>query len=301
MKRLRYHLASWAGFSESEAKGFIIIIILILFFLLAPFLMPLLYTNQPTDYSATDKGKLDSLLVLFRNENKTYPNSENNNYQTGKTYQLFAFDPNLASRADLLSLGIPEKLASSILNYRNKGGKFRKKRDLLKIYYFPQAIYDRLHDSIALPDSIYRKQFPKRPETPKPVAFEINTTDTTTLKLLNLIGSGKAKSIIHLRNQLGGFYRLEQLNEVWGLDSAERAEVLKFASLDTNHLKRININLATEEELKRHPYMPRKWPALIVRYRTQHGPYQNVEQLLMLKAFKTSDYLKIKPYLSVGD
>ncbi|MFN0213373.1 MAG: helix-hairpin-helix domain-containing protein, partial [Saprospiraceae bacterium] len=62
----------------------------------------------------------------------------------------FAFDPNTASEADLLRLGLPSRSVKSILNYRNKGGQFRKKEDLEKIYTLGEEDYARIAPFVTL-------------------------------------------------------------------------------------------------------------------------------------------------------
>ena len=47
---------------------------------------------------------------------------------------LFRFDPNTLDEAGWKKLGLPERTVRTILNYRNKGGKFRTVADLQKMY-----------------------------------------------------------------------------------------------------------------------------------------------------------------------
>ena len=50
------------------------------------------------------------------------------------TLNLFAFDPNTASKEQLLLLGFTEKQVGNLVNYRNNGGRFRIPDDLRKLY-----------------------------------------------------------------------------------------------------------------------------------------------------------------------
>ncbi|MCB0641829.1 MAG: helix-hairpin-helix domain-containing protein, partial [Phaeodactylibacter sp.] len=78
--------------------------------------------------------------------------------------RLFAFDPNTASREQLLELGFPEKLANTMLNYRKKGGQFRKKADLQRIYGMQPELYERIAAYVAIaPPTVLA--------TAKPAAF----------------------------------------------------------------------------------------------------------------------------------
>jgi competence ComEA-like helix-hairpin-helix protein len=53
----------------------------------------------------------------------------------------------------------------------------------------------------------------------KQQAIDINTADSAAWVALNGIGPGFAKRIMTYREKLGGFYQVDQLKEVYGLDS----------------------------------------------------------------------------------
>ena len=51
-----------------------------------------------------------------------------------KKVESFHFDPNTVSHEDLCRLGFSPKQAQSIIAYRQKGGRFRRKTDFAKSY-----------------------------------------------------------------------------------------------------------------------------------------------------------------------
>jgi competence protein ComEA len=61
---------------------------------------------------------------------------------------LFVFDPNTASLQEFQKLGLSEKQASTIKNYLNKGGSFKTKEDLKKIYGISADQYNQLEPYI---------------------------------------------------------------------------------------------------------------------------------------------------------
>mgnify|MGYP000678155897 CR=1 FL=1 len=71
--------------------------------------------------------------------------------------QLFEFDPNLIEKDELLRLGFSEKVTSTILNYRNKGGKFYKKEDFKRVYGITEANYEILKPFIVIPKKEFKK------------------------------------------------------------------------------------------------------------------------------------------------
>ncbi|MDP1165536.1 ComEA family DNA-binding protein, partial [Klebsiella pneumoniae] len=72
-------------------------------------------------------------------------NAENNT-------ELFRFDPNTVTKLELQRLGLSEKQAQTIINYRNNGGKFRKKSDFKKMYSVSDRFFERVKSWIDLPD-----------------------------------------------------------------------------------------------------------------------------------------------------
>ena len=71
-----------------------------------------------------------------------------------------------------------------------------------------------------------RRTFPKTEKYPVGTVVELNTADTTILKKVPGIGSTFARRIIKYRELLGGFFTVEQLREVYGLDE-ERYNAMK--------------------------------------------------------------------------
>lgn len=66
----------------------------------------------------------------------------------------FTFNPNTIPLDSLQLLGFTPKQAQSVLNYRNKGGKFRVKKDFARLYVVDSTMYSSLEGYILLPDSI---------------------------------------------------------------------------------------------------------------------------------------------------
>lgn len=252
-------------------------------------------------------------------QKKTYAKEKNN--ESSRPTRLFSFDPNTATTEQLQELGIPKFLASRIEKYRQKGGTFRKKQDLKKIYDFPAALFSQLEDYISLPQDGQKTMgevaaFEEKPQPeptgamslpsrgskfpfrPTPTAFDINTADTTQLAALRGIGSKLSARIVKYRDALGGFHSPEQYAEIYGLDSTVLAELRRYGKLQSAPQK-ININTATAEVLYRHPYFRnRKLNEVIIRYREQHGPYTSAEALKAIRILDDATSRKWEPYLS---
>ena len=140
-------LASYFSFTKKERTGIFVLLFLIVFFTLLPFLYPLFIKSKPTDTSAFEKEiatlKIKQQDTSNSNPQKSFDEYNDQNYYpaSGKSYydktvkgELFYFDPNTATVADWQKLGIRDKTIATIQNYLSKGGHFYKPEDISKIW-----------------------------------------------------------------------------------------------------------------------------------------------------------------------
>lgn len=221
----------------------------------------------------------------------------------------FAFDPNTASQAELSDLGLSQKVIRTLLNFRNKGGKFYQKEDLQKIYGLQATDYETLAPYIEIP--------PKSPPTLSPpiakagipndiprsfekvsVIVDINQAAAADWEQLRGIGPSYAQRIISFRDKLGGFINIEQVAETYHLPDSTFQAIRPFLrpSAITAPLA---INTAEAKQLQAHPYLNWKQANAIVNYRMQHGHYTQKEDLYKLHALPKAVVDKIIPYLKL--
>jgi DNA uptake protein ComE-like DNA-binding protein len=281
----------------------------------APFLFERIIDRTPSEAATADRHKLDSLTAILEKStgSKKSPETDSAAGKPGD-FPVTDFDPNLLTAEQWQALGLQKSLAQRIINYRQKGGKFRTKSDLLKIYGFPPEIYTRLAPSIQLPDSLKyaRKNTIPNPEpgdrtrdavpakSEKVVrSFDLNLADSAQLVQIKGIGPGLSRRILNYRSKLGGFASEQQLKEVYGLDSIVVEEILKYAFVKENaSLQKIPVNTATFGELNAHPYISPKVASIMVDYRKQHGRYTSLESLYQIRALDKATLDKLGPYLS---
>lgn len=131
----------------------------------------------------------------------------------------------------------------------------------------------------------YSKRYKKTTKFPAGTVVELNSADTLTLKKIPGIGSTFSKRIVKYRALLRGFYCVEQLAEVYGIDD-ERYESLKdWFTVDTLLIDRMPINQIEEAALRRHPYVNYQQSREIVRIRKQKGYLQSWDDLQLLEEF----------------
>jgi competence ComEA-like helix-hairpin-helix protein len=244
-------------------------------------------------------------LKNYDEDNKDYP------YHPGRTKsflkgELFQFDPNTLSIEGWQKLGLSEKTSKTIDNYRSKGGKFYKPEDIKKIWGMPDGFYERVKDSIRMApvsgnyqQNNFEKTAYTKPEK-KFAVVNINEADTSAWIALPGIGSRLAARIVNFREKLGGFYSVEQIGETYGLPDSTFKKIKSLLQL-SGSVKKLNINTATKDELKAHPYIKWNLANAIVEYRNQHGSFKNLAELKNIRIVDEATVEKIIPYLKLTD
>ena len=296
MNRLKAWIRSFFAFSRSETNAFLILLPLLVVIIFLEPAYRYWFVRQKQDFSNEQK-KLDSLVATWKWEEKSD--------STLARQQLFTFDPNKNSKEELEKLGFIKSIANRIVSYRSKGGKFLIKSDLLKIYGMDSTLYRQLYAYINLPIEKPNKEFAKseKPESLKKkpkVKLDLNLADTAQLLKVYGVGEKLSVRIVKYRDKLGGFNSLNQLNEVFGLDSIVIKEIVRDFFIGDNFLPtQIKLNSASENELASHPYIGRFLARVIAAYRFQHGKFSEIEDLRKVQKVTEKTFEKLKPYLTL--
>jgi len=302
----RQFAGSYLSFSKKDRIGiFIILIIIVMIYLLPRFFakeLAISFIEDKELYTIADTLNSKQTKEYEKDENATgfqYEPSVKNDFSKG---ELFQFDPNSLSSEGWGKLGLNEKTIATISNYRNKGGKFYKPADLNKIWGLPKGFYDRVESYITISNS--RNENESKFTADKYVKterktwnIELNTTDTSALIELPGIGSKLAMRIINFRDKLGGFYSPEQVRETFGLADSTFEKIKLYLHVNVP-AKKINVNTATKDELKLHPYIKWNLANAIVEYKNQHGNYKSIEDLKNVLIIDEATLNKLSYYLS---
>ena len=234
-----------------------------------------------------------------------YDKNTNNGFVNTKG-ELFEFDPNTLSPEGWKKLGLRDKTINTIQNYLNKGGRFKAPEDVKKIYgLFPNE-YERIAPHIRISnnattnnETIYKPTNTTKSNSKTYRIIEINMADTSDFISLPGIGSKLAWRIVNFRDKLGGFYNINQIAETYGLPDSTFQKIKSYLKLTDPNVKKININTASVDELKTHPYIRYQLARPIVAYREQHGLFSKPEDLKKIMIVTDEVFLKIAPYLQV--
>ncbi|OYZ54574.1 MAG: hypothetical protein B7Y19_04975, partial [Sphingobacteriales bacterium 24-40-4] len=62
-------------------------------------------------------------------------------------------------------------------------------------------------------------------------------------------------------------------------------------------ISKINLNTFTFEEIRRHPYLTYKQMNAIIQYRSQHGLFKSIDDLMKIAILSEEIIRKIEPYI----
>jgi len=245
-------------------------------------------TMQSIDAQALSDGKMD----------------EQTNETASGRLRPFPFDPNTADEETLKSLGLKPSQVKNIINYRNKGGKFRTSQDFEKLFSISAEEVQLLSPYITItsepankPTAERQSSTPPRPEKPNPTIVELNEADSMALIALPGSGPWTAYRILRYRQSLGGFVRAEQLREVRGIDSLKFEAMKSWVVVNADNISPIRINYLDFRDLIQHPYLSFDQVKSLVNHRDRKGFIRSAEEILRLQHFSSSDLERLQPYL----
>ena len=157
-----------------------------------------------------------------------------------RRYESFPFNPNTASPEDLQRLGFSEKQASSIIKYREAGGRFRRKEDFAKSFVVADSVYRRLESFIEIP------------------LLDINKADSAAFDSLPGIGGYFASKMVSYRSELGGYSFPEQLMDIYHFDRDKFEALRDLIVCDPADARPFALWTLPADSLRLHPYV-RGW------------------------------------------
>ncbi len=317
VNKLRQLIRNYFAFSKVQTNGFIVLVPLMIIVLFLPGIYVNVFSKEYNPYEE-DIRMMDSLMAVWNEVIVLEP--EVSDVAPDPEIELKPFNPNEASTSELQAVGIPAFLSRRIDNYRSKGGQFRVKADLSRIYDFPDSLYRVLETYIELPDKIERKKsfeaekskdrtdsagrkpykaFVKREKVQPKLWIDLSTADTTELMELRGIGPSFSRRIVKYRNLLGGFVDKDQLQEVYGLsDSLYMSLQDQIYVGQTDSVATININVANYDALKKHPYISYKVAREILKSRSKIGKFRSLHDLMAVEGVDSVSISRLSPYIT---
>lgn len=209
-------------------------------------------------------------------------------------FVLHPFNPNFLTDYKGYQLGLNITEIDNVLEYRSKGlwinsnGKFKE--------------VSGISDSLMIKISKYFKypDFKSIVKFKKKIIKDFNLATARDFMHIKGIGPYYSKSIIKLRQDLGGFTDFTQLKLIKGFKE-DLIEEFKssFSNKNPKQIIKLNINEATLEELVLVDFIDYEVAYNIIDYRLLIERYDSVKQLTKVEDFPLDKYDLIELYLSI--
>ena len=194
----------------------------------------------------------------------------------------FVFDPNTASVATLQSLGFSVKLASTLEHYRTKGGYIKSGQDLFKIWGMPPDLATRLAPYVrtSIKNTASKPWATAyKPAYTQAAPIDINTASVQEFEALKGIGPVLAARIVGFREKQGGFVKVQDILQVYGVKDSLLQALTPYLRLDVGRVPKSNLNQASVLQLVQKAGLQVVVAQAIVRWRQQNGAFPNFEAL----------------------
>lgn len=128
--------------------------------------------------------------------------------------------------------------------------------------------------------------------------LDVNHANASDFQRVYGIGPVYSERIVKFRNSLGAFVHMDQLYQVYGLDSVVvKAIKASFSVQDTPITHKISVNSASEYELQRLPFFTKELAEKIVRERATNGLFNDFYEISNILSLPEDKIEIIKLYL----
>ncbi|MDD3876872.1 MAG: helix-hairpin-helix domain-containing protein [Bacteroidales bacterium] len=306
---MNYSIKEYFTFRKGDRNALLIILLLIILIILIPYIYKIFFYKEEIldfrefreDITAFELSLKKQEQTRLRRDTSTFNFNDIDGSVIKSKLKPFPFNPNNLPTEDWLRMGLSERQVQGIKNYEAHGGRFLVKTDFKKIYSISEEEYEILEPFIDLPVSrpAFTNERFGQERNGTVTMVDINGADTNQFKSLRGIGSKLSSRIVNYREKLGGFLSKEQILEVYGIDTSLFKSIEPYITIETSNLKKIDINMATLNELSAHPYISRNVALSIVNMRRIHGSYNGVADILKSELIDDSLFYKISPYLKI--
>lgn len=307
---MKQYIKAFFTFNKRERNGVFILAVIIAAQLLYLQIAPLLVSPAPQNFSEFEKyiAMIDDSIKEEKQQRSDFFRSASGsisikNKDAKVAFERFDFDPNQLPEKGWKRLGLTDKQIRTIKNFQSKGGKFKTKEDVKKMYCIKEEQYKSLAPYIVIPTAtaIFENgevKSTKAEEKASAVMIELNTVDSAQLTTIKGIGPFYAKSIIKYRSLLGGFVAKEQLMEIWKFDEEKYRRIENFVVVNSSLAKKIKLNSCEPGDLIG-PYIKWNVANAIVNYRKAHGKFKTIDDIKQTDLVDDETLRKIAPYLIV--
>lgn len=180
--------------------------------------------------------------------------------------------------------------AETFINWRNSH-PLRDMDDVRKSYVIGDSLA-----AVLAPYIVFADAGPSAPRFP----IEINGADSAALLSVRGIGPKTAGAIVRYRQRLGGFVSTTQLAEVPGVTESNYEKISQQIRCESCNIRKIDINFATSEQLRNHPYIDRTILRRLHKAKLLKGGWSTAEEFRQARILDPETTERLIPYLHFG-
>ncbi|WP_298555177.1 helix-hairpin-helix domain-containing protein [uncultured Algibacter sp.] len=280
-------------FSKEQRNGIFLLLILIVIFQCIYFFVDLSSDTIEVNKEELTKftKEIDSLKLVQLEESKS------------KTYP---FNPNFITDYKGATLGMTNQEIDRLLAFRKQNKWINSAKQFQDITKVSDSLLEAISPFFKFPEWVTNPK-PKTGSSysynnkPKTYAQkqDLNTATAQQLQKVNGIGKVFSDRIIKYRNKSkGGFIADIELNNVYGLEPEVVEKITKLFTVKTpKAVSKINLNLATVDDLVTIPHIDYDLAHNIVEQRQLREGYKSIGELTKVKDFPVNKIKIIELYL----
>ena len=285
-------------YHKSQRNGIFILILLIVVF---QFIIVFV------DFYSEEKVNIDTPKVIafhHQIDSLSKIGSENSRLK------IFPFNPNYITDYKGAQLGMSLVEIDKLLAFRKTGKFINSRKEFQKVTTISDALLNSISPYFKFPNWVVERNQNMQLSTSRDTRLfakkskyiltstDINLAVKEDLKTINGIGEKLSERIIKYRSKLQGFSTLNQLYEVWGLDTEVVGKLLLvFKVINLPNIKKINVNTVSFRELLKNPYLDYELCKKIFEYKDEVAELQDISELKNIIGFPLDLYDRIVLYL----
>ena len=285
-------------YHKSQRNGIFILILLIVIF---QFIIVFV------DFYSEEKVNIDTPKVIaFHHQIDSLRKIGSENSRL----KIFPFNPNYITDYKGAQLGMSLVEIDKLLAFRKTGKFINSRKEFQKVTTISDALLNSISPYFKFPDWVVERNQNMQLSTSRDTRLfakkskyiltstDINLAVKEDLKTINGIGEKLSERIIKYRSKLQGFSTLNQLYEVWGLDTEVVDKLLLvFKVINLPNIKKINVNTVSFRELLKNPYLDYELCKKIFEYKDEVAELQDISELKNIIGFPLDLYDRIVLYL----
>ncbi|MFJ1323008.1 helix-hairpin-helix domain-containing protein [Capnocytophaga canis] len=221
---------------------------------------------------------------------------------------IYPFNPNYITDYKGYILGMSTEEIDRLLAFRKQGKFVNSTQEFQNITKISDSLLKKIAPAFKFPEWVNNKKSNDYQKVKTSLTSshkekqDINTATKEQLMEVKGVGNVLSDRILKYKERLQGFVEMDQLAEVYGLetDVVERLKI-QFEVKTLPNIVKKDINLITLRELAKIPYLKYEETKKIIGLRSELGNFKKFDDLLEINEFDTLKIRKLQFYLFIED